>query len=49
MISFNLEPIIQNKESFHYYLKNYNHVDASSLNVTWEKDYSDNRHSNRLL
>ena len=37
MISLNLEPIIQNKESFHYYLKNYNHVDASSLNVTWEK------------
>jgi len=37
MISLNLEPIIQNKESFHYYLKNYSHVDASALNVTWEK------------
>ena len=35
VLAKNVEPIIQNKESLHFYYKNYPFVDVSVLGITW--------------
>ena len=37
VISKNIEPVIQNKESLHYYYKNYPFIDVTGLNTDWNR------------
>lgn len=37
VLSRRIEPIIQNNESFHFYIKNYTKKDVASLNSTWQQ------------
>jgi len=35
VLAKNVEPVIQNKESLHFYYKNYPFIDVSNLSITW--------------
>lgn len=37
ILSTRIEPIVQNNESYHFYLKNYGVIDVTSLGTTWEQ------------